>query len=93
MYTHHGSRTDDHPGLAHYRLVYVADTGGSKASELVEGAVLRGQASPDARVIAKATIEVPGASIGYTCETTADATGNYTLRVAYPGRYEVNGAT
>ncbi len=93
LYEHHGSRTSRTPGLAHYRLIYVSDSGEYKAFELVEGAVLEGQAAPNETVEVAIIVDHLDKSFTYRRATMTDASGNYTVQVAHPGTYEVGEQT
>jgi len=89
LYREHGSRANGTAGVARYRLQYVSDDEAYKVFTLVPGAVLRGTATPNATVTTETTVEVEGARFTYTRQTTADANGVYTVRVAHPGTYSI----
>ncbi|MFD1513945.1 STT3 domain-containing protein [Halomarina rubra] len=91
LHDDYGSRDGDDPGLGHYRLVATVDDGRYKAFHLVPGAVVRGSADPSSTVTVETRVEVDGTSFAYTRQTTADADGQYSVRVAYPGAYAVPG--
>ncbi|SHH68118.1 STT3 domain-containing protein [Halobaculum gomorrense] len=93
LYREHGSRANGTAGLAHYRLGYVSSDEQYKVFTLVPGAVLQGTATPNATVTVETTVEIEGASFTYTRQTTAQPSGTYTLRVAYPGTYRVPNGT
>ncbi|ADO73648.1 glycosyltransferase family 39 protein [Stigmatella aurantiaca] len=53
--------------------------------EIVPGAELRGHCAPGASVSARLVLTTPrGTTLNYTPQTTADAQGAFSLRVAYP---------
>lgn len=92
-YTHltndYGSRTAAHDGLAHYRALYVTPDGEKVTYQVVPGANLTGQAAPNETVTMRTNVTIPGASFTYERQTTADANGNFALRVANPGTYTI----
>ncbi|KPN29348.1 oligosaccharyl transferase, archaeosortase A system-associated [Halolamina pelagica] len=75
----------------HYRAVWTSDDGSMKVFTLVPGAAVTGSADPNATVTATTTVEVGGTEVRYRHTETADATGNYSVRVPYPGTYEIGG--
>jgi dolichyl-diphosphooligosaccharide--protein glycosyltransferase len=91
LHAYNGSRTEDAPGVGHYRLVATAGDGSHKAFRLVPGAVLRGSAEPNATVTVETRVSVDGTSFTYTRRATAGADGRYEVRVAYPGSYSLTG--
>lgn len=93
LYTAHGTRTQAAPGVAHYRLIDVAGDGEYKTFALVQGAVLTGTATPNERVTVQREVSVGGVTFQYTRQTTANANGRYTVRVPYPGTYQVTNRT
>ncbi|QLG28655.1 hypothetical protein HUG10_14360 [Halorarum halophilum] len=92
LHRHNGNRTADSPALAHYRLVHATADGEYKTFALVPGAVVEGQAEPNATVTLGTEVDVEGASFTYVRETTAGADGAYSVRVAHPGEYQVAGS-
>ncbi len=89
LYTQNGNPPTPAPGLAHYRLIYVSPDEKYKAFELVPGAIIKGQHQPNATITAETSVTVPGGSFSYPSETAADSAGNFSLRVPYPGTYQV----
>jgi dolichyl-diphosphooligosaccharide--protein glycosyltransferase len=93
---HAGLETPVRSATAHFRLVHDSDEqrlraeGGSYARlfEVVAGAVIEGAAPPGAKVTASTPIEVST----YAVHARADATGRFSIRVAYPGTYTVAAA-
>ncbi|WP_049979531.1 STT3 domain-containing protein [Halolamina rubra] len=73
----------------HYRAVWASDDGSMKVFTLVPGATVTGSADPNATVTATTTVEVGGEEVTYSRTVTADASGNYSVRVPYPGTYEI----
>ncbi|MWG34439.1 hypothetical protein [Halomarina oriensis] len=92
LHLDNGSRDGDTPGLGHYRLVATNDGGSYKAFQLVPGAVLRGTADHSSTVTVETRVEVEDTTFVYTRQATTNADGQYTVRVAYPGTYTVNGS-
>ncbi len=78
-------------GTGHYRGVWASDDGSMKVFTLVPGAVVTGSAESNATVTATTTIEVAGTEVTYSRTTTADASGNYSVRVPYAGTYVIGG--
>jgi dolichyl-diphosphooligosaccharide--protein glycosyltransferase len=93
LHRDHGSRTDSHAGVANYRLIYVSEDGRYKAFALVNGAVIRGQAEANATITASTEVELPGATFRYERRTVTDGSGNYSVRVAHPGVYDLGNRT
>lgn len=93
LHTAYGAHTQAAPGVAHYRLISVADEGEYKAFALVPGAALNGTATPNEQVTVQREISVDGVTFQYTRQTTANGNGQYTVRVPYPGTYQVNNRT
>jgi dolichyl-diphosphooligosaccharide--protein glycosyltransferase len=87
----YGSATGDQPGLAHYRAIF--DRDGILAYRLVPGATITGQAAPNATLSVSTNVSIPGAEFTYTRVVRTDASGNYSIRVAYPGEYAVGDRT
>lgn len=93
LHTAYGARTQVAPGLAHYRLIGTADDGDYKAFAVVTGAVLNGTATSNERVTVRREVSVDDVTFQYTRQTTANANGQFSLRVPYPGTYQVNNQT
>jgi len=85
----YGSRTTRSGGVAHFRALYASSDGQKITYQVVPGANLTGQTAPNATVTVRANVMIPGASFTYERQTTADANGNYSVRVANPGTYVV----
>ncbi|NHX36727.1 MULTISPECIES: STT3 domain-containing protein [Halolamina] len=75
----------------HYRAVWASEDGSMKVFTLVPGAAVTGSIEPNATVTATTTVEVGGEEVRYRQAVTADAAGNYSVRVPYPGTYEIGG--
>jgi dolichyl-diphosphooligosaccharide--protein glycosyltransferase len=89
LYIQNGNPSTPAPGLAHYRLIYISPDEKYKAFELVPGAVIKGQHQPNSTITAETSVTVPGGSFSYPSEIAADSEGNFSLRVPYPGTYQV----
>lgn len=90
---HAGMAQGSRPASAHFRLIHEsAESRPGKPGlpyarlfEHVPGAVLQGRCAPGAPVSARLELTTPrGAPLHYTPQTTADAQGAFSLRVAYP---------
>jgi len=86
----YGSRTAQHDGVAHFRALSVTPDGEKAVFSVVPGVNLTGQAPPNTTVTVRTNVTVPGASFTYERQTTADETGNYSVRVANPGTYTIS---
>jgi len=86
----YGSRTARSDGVAHFRALSVTPDGETAVFGVVPGANLTGQAPPNATVTVRTNVTIPGASFTYERQTTADETGNYSVRVANPGTYTIS---
>lgn len=75
--------------LAHYRLVHVTGGGRYKVFTVVPGAVIKGTTAPNATVTASTDVAVQDISFTYARTGTANAKGEYAIRVAQPGTYHV----
>ncbi|WP_049940771.1 MULTISPECIES: STT3 domain-containing protein [Halomicrobium] len=89
---HYGSRTADRDGLAHFQPLYVTAGGEKLTYQVVPGANLTGQVAPNETVTVQTDVTIPGASFTYERQTTADAAGHYSVRVANPGTYTIETA-
>jgi len=85
----YGSRTDETPGLAHYRALYLAPGESRVAYAVVPGATVTGNASVNATVSLATDVAIPNAEFTYERQTTANADGTYSVAVANPGTYQV----
>lgn len=93
LHRHNGSRVGSVSGLAHYRLQFVSSGGQFKVFRLVKGAVITGTAEPNATVEVQTRVEIGDSSFTYIRQTTANAEGNFAVRVAHPGTYTVQDGT
>jgi len=93
LHRHYGIRTEDAPGLGHYRWVYASDDASLKVFALVPGARVTGTGPPNATVWVIRTAAVGPRSVDYVRVVETNSTGAFSVRVAYPGTYEVNGRT
>lgn len=73
----------------HFQLVF--DGGEVKVFALVEGAVLNVTAEPDTAVTVATEVTVDGTTLTYERTETVGADGSASIRVPYPGTYEVGG--
>ncbi|QGA81901.1 STT3 domain-containing protein [Halomicrobium sp. LC1Hm] len=89
---HYGSRTADRDGVAHFQPLYVTAGGEKITYQVVPGANLTGQVAPNETVAVQTNVTIPGASFTYERQTTADAAGAYSVRVANPGTYTIETA-
>jgi dolichyl-diphosphooligosaccharide--protein glycosyltransferase len=99
---HAGLETPVRPATAHFRLLHDSDEQRLRAErgsyarlfEVVEGAVIEGTTVPGAQVTASTLIQVgsPAAAASYAVHALADASGRFSIRVAYPGTYTVAAA-
>nr|WP_240148820.1 hypothetical protein [Halorubellus sp. JP-L1] len=93
LHRHNGSRSGSTSGLANYRLVHVERGGEYKVFTLVEGAEIRGVAEPNSSVTVRTTVELESYSFEYVRETQTDANGTFSVGVAQPGTYSVDGTS
>lgn len=91
LYLYYGSRSEKAPGLAHYRARFVA--GDYKVFTLTPGAVIKGTTDPGTTIEVSTTVTIPGAKFQYVRRTTANSSGAYSIRVPYPGTYDVAGTS
>lgn len=73
----------------HYKLLYSEDD--VRVFAVVEGAVIRTRANPGELMTVRTDIETAGEAFTYERTVTADDDGEASVRVAYPGTYEING--
>ena len=90
LHDHFGSRYGGVEGLAHYRAVHVTDGGERKTFLFVQGASIRGTTKANATVSLATNVSVPGAEFVYQRQAQTDASGAFSLDVAYPGTYELS---
>jgi dolichyl-diphosphooligosaccharide--protein glycosyltransferase len=87
-----GSRNGDVDGLAHFRALYVSQSGDYKVFRTVPGATLQGQVASDESVAVSTTVTIDGATVEYTRRAKADDEGAFSVVVPYPGTYELEPA-
>lgn len=92
LHDHFGSRAGALAGTGQFRALYATASGTRKAFLFVPGATLTGTGPPNATVTLSTPIEIPGASFTYERQATTDAAGNFSVRLAHPGTYEVHTA-
>lgn len=85
----YGSRTAQVPGVAHYRALYKSPTESKIVYAVVPGATVAGNASANATVTLTTDVSIPQEGFTYERQTTANADGRYSVRVAHPGTYRV----
>ena len=88
----YGSRTEDARGLAHYRAVYVSESGTYRVFTLVPGATITGTAEANATVTVTTRTRVSGVQVDYEREVRTGPDGAYSVTVPYPGTYQVGEA-
>jgi dolichyl-diphosphooligosaccharide--protein glycosyltransferase len=81
------------PGVGHYRAVYASDDESVKVFTLVPGANVSGSATPNETVTVSTHVEIEGAEFDYQRQVKAGPDGNFSVRVAHPGTYEVGNRT
>lgn len=84
-----GSARGDVSGVGHYRVIYVPPERGRVAVAVVPGATLSGVGEPNASVSVATDVEAEGIAFEYERRTVAGERGQWTLRVAHPGEYDV----
>ncbi|WP_302082948.1 STT3 domain-containing protein [Salinibaculum rarum] len=89
LHDHFGSRYENVEGLSRYRAIYATESGDRKAFLVVPGATLAGTAPPNTTVSLETDVDIPGASFTYERQVQTNASGNFTVDVAYPGAYEL----
>jgi dolichyl-diphosphooligosaccharide--protein glycosyltransferase len=77
--------------VAHYQLLYAGEE--VRAFAVVPGAQIRVEREAGENVTARADIEAAGESFEYQRTATANGNGVATVRVAYPGEYDLGGET
>ncbi|PSP23683.1 MFS transporter, partial [Halobacteriales archaeon QH_10_65_19] len=77
--------------VTHYQLLYSGED--ARAFVVVPGAAIATTADPGENVTASTDVTIAGESFTYERTTTANETGQATIRVAYPGEYEVGSET
>jgi len=86
-----GSGSEDADGVGHFRALYRAPGETRTVFSVVPGATIEGTAESNATVTVETNVEIPNAEFDYVRETTANASGDWSLRVANPGTYTVSG--
>ena len=86
-----GSASGEANGVAHFRPIYRAPGDSKTAFAVVPGAQITGNVASNATVTVETEVEIPNAKFDYVRETTANASGDWSLRVANPGTYSVSG--
>ncbi|MDQ3263593.1 MAG: peptide transporter [Myxococcota bacterium] len=95
---HAGMEQPQREASAHFRLIHDSEEqrlrpqGGSAARvfQVVPGALLTGRTAPSARVIASLVLHTDrGERLEYVRRVGAGSDGSFSLRVAYPGEYQV----
>ncbi|MDC0709276.1 glycosyltransferase family 39 protein [Stigmatella sp. ncwal1] len=90
---HAGMAQEHRPASSHFRLIHESEEPRpgkpllpyARLFELVPGAELRGHCTPGTPVSAALALTTSrGTTLHYTPQTTADARGDFSLRVAYP---------
>lgn len=85
--------------LQHYRLIYLAaeddtpDDWRFSVFAVVPGATITGTGTPGETVVAGTEIAISGITFPYRQSVTIDDDGQFTLRLPYPGRYDVQSTT
>jgi dolichyl-diphosphooligosaccharide--protein glycosyltransferase len=77
------------PALGHYRLLHRND--GVLVYRLIEGARIRGQANDGETVTISTTVAVGDRELTYRRQVTVEDGGNFSIRVPYPGSYDIGG--
>lgn len=77
--------------VAHYQLLYSGEN--ARAFVVVPGATITTTADPGTNVTASTDVTTAGESFTYERTATANEDGQVTIRVAYPGEYEVGSET
>jgi dolichyl-diphosphooligosaccharide--protein glycosyltransferase len=84
----YGSRTENAQGLAHYRAVYVSESGTYRVFTLVPGATITGTAEANTTVTITTSLRVSGVQVDYEREVRTGPDGAYSVTVPYPGTYQ-----
>ncbi|WP_340097937.1 STT3 domain-containing protein [Salinibaculum salinum] len=89
LHDNFGSRYENVEGLSRYRAIYATDSGDRKAFLVVPGATLDGSAPANTTVSLETDVDIPGAAFTYERQVQTNASGEFTVDVAYPGAYEL----
>lgn len=93
LHTEYGSETENTPGLAHYRALYVSPSEEYKVFSVVPGARLTGSIAPNTTTTLSTSVEIPGASFTYERDIRTNSDGTYDVVVPYPGEYRLGNET
>jgi dolichyl-diphosphooligosaccharide--protein glycosyltransferase len=88
-----GFNADHVPSTSHYRAIHIDRSGGIAAFATVPGATITGTADPGETVTVTTNTTVSGTSFTYERRATVGENGEFTVTVAYPGKYTVSGDT
>jgi dolichyl-diphosphooligosaccharide--protein glycosyltransferase len=91
----YGSRANGVAGLGHYRLVYEADhdLGTYQLFSVVPGATMTGTAAANDSFVVATEVTVDDTTFTYRRLVETDANGQYSVTLAYPGEYEMEGTS
>jgi len=87
LWEHWGGASGETDGLGHYRAVYANEE--QKVFQLVEGAVIVGQATPGSVRTVSTTFSAGGSTHTFERRATTRANGWYSVRVPYTGTYDL----
>ncbi|MEF8786193.1 MAG: STT3 domain-containing protein [Haloarculaceae archaeon] len=90
LHDNFGSRYENVEGLSRYRAIYATESGDRKAFLVVPGATLDGEGPANATVSLATDVDIPGAAFTYERQVQTNASGAFTVDVAYPGTYELS---
>ena len=93
LFEAHGSAEGDVDGAAHYRLVHVSSEESLKVFEAVRGAPIVGNVSSSEPFTIETEVTVGDTTFTYERHVEPVEDGAFTVTVAYPGTYEVDGET
>ena len=91
LFDAHGSAQGDVDGLSHYRLVFVSSGGEIKVFEVVPGTTIEGNATTDEPFSVETEVSVAGEEFTYERHVEPEDDGSFSVTVAHPGTYEVDG--
>lgn len=87
LFFEYGSATQLTDGVGHFRLVYLTTHETQAVFEPVEGAVIVGEYDPGEVITVDTDVRVESETFTYTRRAQVAETGQYAIRVAYPGNY------
>lgn len=90
LFLFNGSATTETDGVGHYQLLHRTETNQQAIYQLVPGAVIDGTTDPNEELLVRTEVELDSGSFTYIRRTTANETGDYAVRVGYPGEYETS---